>query len=66
MLCIRKVSGAKLRNLILHERVDFLALADYSENSALDKVVKDIILKMVMVDSLKRKNKKQISMISAK
>ncbi|MDL2226133.1 haloacid dehalogenase-like hydrolase [Deltaproteobacteria bacterium OttesenSCG-928-M10] len=53
----------KVEDLIIDKRVDFLALADYSENGELDKIVKDIILKMVMVDSLKEKSKRQIAEI---
>ena len=51
----------KVKDLIIHERVDFIALADYSDGSELDNIVKDIIMKMAMVDSLKKKNKKQIN-----
>jgi hypothetical protein len=47
--------------LLLYDRVDFLAPTDYTENSELDQIVKDIILKMVMLDSLKRKSKEQIA-----
>lgn len=54
---------AKVEELILHERVDFLALADYSENGELDKIVKDIIMRNVVVDSLKSKSRQQISAI---
>ena len=53
----------KVETLLIHDRVDFIAPTDYSENSELDKVVKDIILKMVMLDSLKRKNKEQIALL---
>jgi len=49
----------RVEELITHERVDFITQADYSENSDLDEIVKDIILKMVMVDSLKKKSKQQ-------
>lgn len=54
---------AKVEDLLQHERVDFIALADYSENSEIDKVVKDMICKMAMVDSLKSRSKKQIEQI---
>lgn len=53
----------KVEELLKHDRVDFLAPADYSENSELDKIVKDMICKIAMVDSLKRKSKKQVEEI---
>ena len=53
----------KVEDLIQHERVDFISLADYSEGSELDKTVKDILCKMAMVDSLKKRNKYQIDSI---
>lgn len=49
----------KVDELLKYDRVDFLTLADYSENSELDKIVRDMICKMAMVDSLKRKSSKQ-------
>lgn len=54
----------KVKELIIHERVDFIALADYSENSELDKIVRDIIMKIVMVESLKEKSKQQIAFLT--
>ena len=56
----------EVESLLLHDRVDFLAPTDYSENSELDKLVKDIILKMVMLDDLKRESNRQIEMIQTK
>lgn len=53
----------KVEDLILHERVDFITPADYSEGMALDKIVKDIIAKMTVLDRLKRTNKRQINEI---
>lgn len=50
----------KVEDLLRHERVDFIALADYSENSDLDMIVRDMICKMSMVDSLKRKSNNQM------
>ena len=43
-----------------------LVPADYSENSELDQTVRDMICKMAMVDSLKKKSKLQIESISRK
>ena len=54
---------AKVEELLIHERVDYLALADYTENSELDKIVRDIICKMALTDSLKRKSKVQIDAV---
>ncbi len=55
----------KVEELLRYERVDFLTPADYTENSELDKVIRDIICKMAMVDSLKAKNKEQMDSIRA-
>jgi len=41
-------------------RVNFIARADYSKGSALEKTVRDIISKMVITDSLVRENRKQL------
>jgi len=56
----------KVNELLINERVDFLAPADYSKNSELDILVRDMICKMSMVDSLKRKSKTQINEITVK
>ena len=53
----------KVEELLKYGRVDFLTLADYSENSELDKTIRDMICKMAMVDSLKSKSKKQMDEI---
>lgn len=53
-------------SLLEHQRVDYIVLADYSENSELDKTVRDIICKMAMTDSLKQKNKNQMLQINKK
>ena len=60
----QKEDQQKVKELIIHERVDFIALADYSENSELDKIVRDIIMKIVMVESLKEKSKQQIAFLT--
>ncbi len=52
-----------VEELLKHKRVDFLASADYSENSELDKIVKDVICKIAMVESLIRISKKQMEEI---
>jgi len=45
--------------LLAHNRVDFLAPADYSEGGALDIIVQEIIQKMSVTDSLRRRSIKQ-------
>lgn len=52
-----------VNDLLRDNRVDFLATADYSVNSELEKLICDMILKIKMVDSLKKKSKIQISEI---
>jgi len=55
---------SKVEDLLKDGRVDYLVKADYSENSELDVIVRDIVCKMAMVDSLKRKSKAQMDAIS--
>ena len=50
----------KVENLLVHDRVDFLVPADYRENSELDKLIRDMIFTISMVDSLKKKTKQQM------
>lgn len=54
----------KVADLLRYNRVDFLAQADYSENSDLDILVREIFMKMSMVDNLKKKSKAQMDEIS--
>lgn len=56
---------AKVEDLIIHNRVDFIELADYSENSGLDKTVRDIMCKMAMTDSLLKHTQEQLVQISS-
>lgn len=55
---------SKVEDMLKDGRVDFLALADYSQNKELDKLVMDIICKMATVDSLKNKSKEQLKEIT--
>lgn len=55
-----------VEELLKCKRVDFLALADYTENSPLDEMVRYMICKMSMVDDLMRKSRDQMQEISAK
>lgn len=49
----------RVTDLLKHSRVDFLALADYSEKGQLDMLVKEMIAEMSMVDALRKKSKAQ-------
>ena len=51
----------KVNELLKAERVDFLSQADYSKNSELDLMVRDMIAKMAIADRLHRKSKVQLS-----
>ena len=55
----QKSKRSKVEDLLLHDRVDFIELADYSEGSGLDKTVRDIVCKMAMTDSLASHSKVQ-------
>jgi hypothetical protein len=50
----------KVTDLLKNERVDFIAEADYSKGSELDQIVRDILGKMAMVDSLKGRSREQL------
>jgi phosphoserine phosphatase len=50
----------KVADLLKDGRVNFLALADYSQDSYLEKIVRDTICKMAMVESLVDENKRQM------
>ena len=53
----------KVENLIQDKRVDFIMPANYSENSTLDKVTKDIIRQMASVEKVKAHTKTQLAAI---
>jgi hypothetical protein len=53
----------KVEGLILDKRVDFIMPANYSDNSTLDKVTKDIIRQMTSVEKLKAHTKTQLAAI---
>jgi 2-hydroxy-3-keto-5-methylthiopentenyl-1-phosphate phosphatase len=53
----------KVKDLIRDERVNFIEPADYSENSELDIIVKDIILHMASVERLKAHTKSQLAAV---
>lgn len=52
-----------VEDLLAKGRVDFIFPADYRENTALDKTVKNIIRKMVIVDTLAEENAAQFRQI---
>jgi len=54
---------AKVEDLLRYGRVDYILPADYSANSDLDKTIRDILCKMAMTDSLKRKSNIQMNAI---
>ena len=56
-----EANKVKVDELLKDNRVDFIALADYTENSELDKTVKDILAKMALEDSLKIRSKAQFA-----
>jgi hypothetical protein len=49
-----------VEELLLHERIDYIARADYSEGSELDTLVKAILSKMSGSDWLYRRTKEQL------
>jgi 2-hydroxy-3-keto-5-methylthiopentenyl-1-phosphate phosphatase len=53
----------KVENLLLSQRVDFIAHADYTEGSELDGLVKAIIAHMACGDFLARKSRSQINLM---
>ena len=54
---------SKVTDLIKDERVNFIEPADYSEDSKLDIIVKDIILHMASVERLKVHTKSQLAAV---
>ena len=53
----------KVKDLIRDERVNFIEPADYSENSELDVIVRDIILHMASVERLKAHTRSQLAAV---
>jgi 2-hydroxy-3-keto-5-methylthiopentenyl-1-phosphate phosphatase len=47
-------------NLICEDRVNYIAKADYSENSELDSRIKDILVTIALNDKLKRESREQL------
>ena len=59
----QKGKQAKVKDLILDQRVNFIEPADYSEGSQLDQITKDIIVKMAGVEKLMEHTRKQMAAI---
>jgi 2-hydroxy-3-keto-5-methylthiopentenyl-1-phosphate phosphatase len=59
----QKGKQAKVKDLILDQRVNFIEPADYSEDSQLDQITKDIIVKMAGVERLMEHTRKQMAAI---
>ena len=59
----QKGKQAKVKDLILDQRVNFIEPADYSEDSQLDQITKDIIVKMAGVERLMEHTRKQMTAI---
>lgn len=62
----QKRKKSKVTDLLLHNRVDYIELADYSEGSSLEKTARDIISQMAMKDSLVQHSKAQLKAIEPK
>jgi 2-hydroxy-3-keto-5-methylthiopentenyl-1-phosphate phosphatase len=60
----QKGKKSKVKDLLLDKRVDFILPANYSEGSNLDQTVRDVICKIAMVDTLKRKSNEQIKSVT--
>jgi phosphoserine phosphatase len=60
----QEANKVKVDELLKDNRVNFIALADYKENSELETTVRDILIKMALEDSLKIRSKAQIKDLS--
>ena len=54
----------KVEELLRHDRVDFIFPADYSERSALNKTVHNLIKRIAIADELTKENARQLREIS--
>jgi len=62
----REGEKEKVSDLLKHNRVDFIAPADYREHSELDQLAREMIGKMSITDRLKRKSKRQTQDLSGR
>ena len=56
----------KVKNLITDNRVNFIETADYSEGSGLDTTVKEILRKILIVDTLTERTNAQLNAVQQK
>jgi hypothetical protein len=57
----QKRKKKKVEDLLRHDRVDYLELADYSEGGELERCVQEVIQQMAQKDKLVRRSKAQLS-----
>jgi hypothetical protein len=60
----KKQQRRKVEDLLIHKRVDFITLADYSDGSDLEGIIKKVIDKILIVDDLLVTNRKQVKVAS--
>lgn len=60
-IAVYQQRDSKVEELLKKGRVDFIYPADYSEGTALDVTVKNIIRKMAVCDMLERENSRQLA-----
>ena len=56
----------KVADLLRHERVNYIALADYSENSELENIVKLQMEYIALLTKMEEKEKKQLKSVKPK
>ncbi|MFA5448937.1 MAG: HAD family hydrolase [Clostridia bacterium] len=56
----------RVKDLLLHERVDFIAAADYTKGGELYEIIKDVVRKMSVHDQLFAKSSRQLKMLGVK
>jgi 2-hydroxy-3-keto-5-methylthiopentenyl-1-phosphate phosphatase len=59
-IAVYQSSKKKVKDLLLNDRVDFVAQADYTEGSELDIIMKSIINKISISNNLLAKQRKQV------
>ena len=62
---VRREGKAKVENLLLEKRVDFIECANYQKGSSLEKLVQEIIVQMALTDRLIKRHSKQYDEISS-
>ena len=59
-IAVYQKRDSKVEELLRKDRVDYICPADYSENTSLDTIVKNIIRKMAICDVLEKENARQL------